>query len=85
MSRRKGPSSHPLAAVPQTAAWASNEHILPGASDAGKSAGRDGGGIVVAQEINVQSQAASEANSLDVTKNPAAHDWGYKTSVSRSP
>ncbi|KAF4487865.1 integral membrane PTH11, partial [Fusarium agapanthi] len=52
-SRRRGPgNTHPLATVPQTTAWASDEHILP---EAGKPAGA-GGGIVVAQEISVQSE-----------------------------
>ncbi|KAF4967688.1 hypothetical protein FSARC_4748 [Fusarium sarcochroum] len=83
-SRRKGPSSHPLSTVPQTTAWASDEHILPVNGDV-KPAGRDGG-IVVAQEISVQSEAAPDTKSRDVTTNPAVHDWGYnRTSISRSP
>ncbi|KAG4293654.1 hypothetical protein FPRO06_00239 [Fusarium proliferatum] len=80
-SRRRGPgSSHPLATVPQTAAWASDEHILP---DAGKPAGA-GGGIVVAQEISVQSEVTTE-DDRGRRRGPEGNDWGYKTSVSRSP
>ncbi|KAF4455593.1 hypothetical protein F53441_2117 [Fusarium austroafricanum] len=83
-SRRKGPSSHPLSTVPGTTAWASDEHILPGAieMEAGKSGG---GGIIVAQEIRVQSENATDSSSDDVTKGgaAAAHDWGYKTNASR--
>jgi len=79
-SRRRGPgSSHPLATVPQTTAWASDEHILP---EAGKPAGA-GGGIVVAQEISVQSEATTEGDRG--RRGPEGNDWGYKTSVSRSP
>ncbi|KAF4345625.1 integral membrane protein PTH11 [Fusarium beomiforme] len=76
-SRRKGPASHPLATVPQTTAWASDEHILP-------EAGKPGGGIVVAQEISVQTEATG-GNFDDRRQGPEGNDWGYKTSVSRSP
>lgn len=59
--------------MPQTSAWASDEHILPGTSSG------NGKGIVVAQEISVQSEAFDDANLGEVTKDPAVHDWGYKT------
>ncbi|KAG5657467.1 hypothetical protein KAF25_006031 [Fusarium avenaceum] len=78
-SRRTGPNSHPLSNVPGTAAWASDEHILPGACESGKSGSRDGG-IVVAQEISVQSEEASDSRS----KSPAVYEWGHKANVSRS-
>jgi hypothetical protein len=57
--------------MPQTTAWASDEHILPGTS------GGNGKGIVVAQEISVQSEAFDDANMHDVTKDPSGHDWGF--------
>jgi hypothetical protein len=78
-SRRTGPRSHPLSNVPGTTAWASDEHILPGACENGKSGGPEGG-IVVAQEISVQSEEASDGDS----KIPAVYNWGHKASVSRS-
>ncbi|KAF5678103.1 integral membrane protein PTH11 [Fusarium circinatum] len=81
-SRCRGPgSSHPLATVPQTTAWASDEHILP---EAGKPAGA-GGGIVVAQEISVQSEVNTTSEDDRGRRGPEGNDWGYKTSVSRSP
>ncbi|KAM0292352.1 hypothetical protein ACHAO9_003330 [Fusarium lateritium] len=79
-SRRTALRSHPLSNVSRTAAWASDEHILPGACENGKFGGRDGE-IVVAQEISVQSEEASEGDS----KTPAVYNWGHKASVSRSP
>ncbi|CAG7561211.1 unnamed protein product [Fusarium equiseti] len=66
-------TGHPLTTMPQTSAWASDEHILPGTSSG------NGKGIVVAQEISVQSEAFDDANLGEVTKGPAVHDWGYKT------
>ncbi|KAI6764474.1 hypothetical protein HG530_008263 [Fusarium avenaceum] len=79
-SRRTGPRAHPLSNVPGTAAWASDEHILPRACDNGKSGGLDGG-IVVAQEIRVQSEEATDGDS----KTPVVYNnWGHKASVSGS-
>lgn len=78
-SRRTGPRGHPLSNVPGTAAWASDEHILPGACENGKSGVLDGG-IIVAQEIRVQSEEATDGNS----KTPVVYNWGHKASVSGS-
>ncbi|RGP60312.1 hypothetical protein FLONG3_10920 [Fusarium longipes] len=69
----KSNAGHPLSTMPQTTAWASDEHILPGTSGTSK-------GIVVAQEISVQSEAFDDANLRDVTKDPSGHDWGYDSS-----
>ncbi|KAF5675548.1 integral membrane protein PTH11 [Fusarium heterosporum] len=79
-TRRQGPSSsHPLATVPQATAWASDEHILPEAVKPTETEG----GIVVAQEISVQFEVTSEDDRG--RRGAEGNDWGYKTSVSRSP
>ncbi|KAF5020736.1 hypothetical protein F66182_7238 [Fusarium sp. NRRL 66182] len=80
LSRRRGPTSHPLATAPQTAAWGSDEHILPETGH-----GKGNNAIIVAQEIRVQSEAVSDVENRHVTGNPAADDWGYNRSVARSP
>ncbi|KAH6880810.1 hypothetical protein B0T10DRAFT_609458 [Thelonectria olida] len=85
-SRKRGTQhSHPLS-IPQTTAWGSDEHILPEDSD-GKSTNKDGnGGIVVAQEISVQSDAVSDIGPQNTTaRDPSANDWGFQASASRSP
>lgn len=76
----KSNNGYPLSNMPQTSAWASDEHILPGTSN-----GPTGKGIVVAQEISVQSEAFDDANSNDVTKHPAVNDWGYDDTKPRHP
>ncbi|QPC74671.1 hypothetical protein HYE68_005423 [Fusarium pseudograminearum] len=76
----KSESGHPLSTMPQTTAWASDEHIL-----AGTSGGNNSKGIVVAQEISVQSEAFDDSNMRDVTsKDPAVHDWGYDSGNDKS-
>lgn len=84
-SRKRGTlHSHPLS-VPQATAWGSDEHILPEDSD-GKSSNKDGNaGIVIAQEISVQSDPLTESDLQASRKDPAANDWGYKASGSRRP
>ncbi|KAJ3546249.1 hypothetical protein NM208_g2092 [Fusarium decemcellulare] len=80
---RRGPRTHPLS-VPQATAWGSDEHILPEDSD-GKSTRKDGpGGIVIAQEISVQSEAIP-ADGRDASRDPVTNDWGFKATAGRSP
>ncbi|KAM5349158.1 hypothetical protein ACJ41O_008981 [Fusarium nematophilum] len=82
-SRRRGPPHpHPLS-VPQATAWGSDEHILPGDSD-GKSSAKDAnGGIVIAQEISVESEEAPKKDGRG-PRDPAANDWSFKVSASRN-
>lgn len=82
-TRKTRTQTHPLS-VPQPTAWGSDEHILPQDSD-GRSTSKDGngGGITIAQEISIQSEAASAVEARDGTKGPA-NDWGYKASA-RAP
>ncbi|KAL3605231.1 hypothetical protein FPOAC2_00173 [Fusarium poae] len=78
----KSETGHPLSSMPQTTAWASDEQILP---PPGTSGGNNSKGIVVAQEISVQSEAFDDSNLRDVTnKDPAVHDWGYDSSSNSS-
>ncbi|KAJ9419921.1 hypothetical protein FOXG_22085 [Fusarium oxysporum f. sp. lycopersici 4287] len=84
-SRRRRPSSRSLSTVPHTTAWGSDEHILPEDSD-GKPLRREGNdGIIIAQEISVQSEVAPDVEARDASRDPAANDWGYKTAVARTP
>lgn len=78
-TRRKqdGSRLHPLSNS-QTTAWGSEERILD-AGMHGKSAATKDGGIVVAQEIYVESKHMSAADSG--TADPAHNDWGLKTSA----
>ncbi|RSL68624.1 hypothetical protein CEP54_002723 [Fusarium duplospermum] len=82
-TRKTQTRTHPLS-VPQPTAWGSDEHILPEDSD-GRSTNKDhNGGIIIAQEISVQSEAASVVEARDGPRHPTANDWGYKTSA-RTP
>lgn len=81
-TRRTQTRTHPLS-VPQPTAWGSDEHILPEDSD-GRSTNKDGnGGIIIAQEISIQSEAASAVEARDGPRGPA-NDWGFKASA-RTP
>ena len=77
--RRKhdGSSCHPLPNS-QTTAWGSEERILD-AGMHGKSTATKDGGIVVAQEICVELEHMSAADSG--TADPAHNNWGFKTSA----
>ncbi|KAM5346021.1 hypothetical protein ACJ41O_011882 [Fusarium nematophilum] len=76
-TRKTRTQTHPLS-VPQPTAWGSDEHILPKDSD-GRSTHKDGnGGIIIAQEINVQSEAASVVEAREGPRDATTNDWGFK-------
>ncbi|KAH8658557.1 hypothetical protein BGZ61DRAFT_486164 [Ilyonectria robusta] len=73
--KQHGSRRHPLSNS-QTTAWGSEERIM-GAGIPRESATNKDGGIVVAQEISVESERMSAADSS--TADPAHNDWGFKT------
>lgn len=81
-SRRGARHPHPLS-IPQATAWGSDEQILTGDESGKNSTHKDGGGgIVVAQEVRIQSESIAPTDSRD-THNPVANDWGFSASASR--
>jgi hypothetical protein len=72
---------HPLS-IPNDTAWASDEHILP-VHEHGNSTSKDGGGIVVAQEVSVKSEVADERDSSPNSGRLRGDDWalGNETSA----
>jgi hypothetical protein len=67
---------HPLS-IPNDFAWASDEHILP-TDNPGRSSGKDGGGIVVAHEVSVRSDAAEGRESGTTSEHVRKDEWALK-------
>jgi len=80
---RKTRSQHPLSINNETA-WASDEHILPVDSHHEKGApSKGGGGIVVAQEVNVTSEQADERGGGSPDSGRLrGDDWAVRNMVS---
>lgn len=69
---------HPLS-IPNDTAWASEEHILPRGSSPSK---EGNGGIVVAQEVSVKSEAADGRDSSPKSGRMRGDDWALSNSTS---
>lgn len=75
--------AHPLS-IPNDTAWASDEHILPMGKLDNSTSKEGGGGIVVAQEVSVRSEAAGGRNPSPESGRLRGDDWGFQASAGGS-